>query len=192
MEFDDMKKIWDEQSQQSMYAIDEEALSKKVIKKRHKASFIANRTEILMIGALLIASAMVWAATIYTGELQLLPLGLSGFMVIMAILLYRKRVKRLSWQNTFDQTILGDLDEAIANAQYQLNVSKWSRNLFFVVAGLTVVDVFSVESWWKAVVVSGFFVIVYFLAKWEYRTFYLSQKNELKSMKDKLISLEND
>lgn len=192
MEFDDMKKIWDEQRQQSMYAIDEEALSKKVIKKKHKASFIANRTEILMIGALLISSAMVWGATIYTQELQLLPLGISGFMVIMAILLYRKRVKRLSWQNTFDQTILGDLDEAIANAQYQLNVSKWSRNLFFVVAGLTVVDVFSIESWWKAVLVSGFFVIVYFLAKWEYRTFYLSQKNELKSMKDKLISLEND
>ena len=119
----------------------------------------------------------------------MLPLTLSGFMVVMATLLYKKRSKRLLWQNTFDRSILGDLDEAIANAEYQLNFLKWSRNLFLLVATLTVVDVFSLEAWWKSTLVISFFIVVYFLAKWEYRIFYLSQRNNLLEMREKLNKL---
>ena len=190
MDFNDMKKIWDEQNQQSVYAIDEEALHNNVIKKKNRAALIANRTEVYMIGSLIIAASVIWGATIITGEIQMLPLALSGFMVVMAILLYKKRRKRLLWQNTYDRTLLGDLDEALANAEYQLSFSKWSKNLFLVVAALTVVDVFSPEAWWKSVIVLVFFVVVYFLAKWEYRTLYLSQKNNLKAMRDKVASFD--
>ena len=185
-----MKKIWDEQNKQSLYAIDEKALHNKVIRKKSKAATIANRTEVYMIGSLLIATSIIWAASIYTAEFQIMPLALSGFMLVMAGLLYGKRRKRLSWQNTFDRSVLGDLEEAIANAEYQLRISKWSRSLFFVVAGVSIIDVFSVTDWWKSILVFGFFVVVYFLAKWEYRTFYLSQRDNLVGMKEKLKEFE--
>ena len=189
MDFNDMKKIWNAQNQQALYAIDEQVLRDNVIKQKDRASYIANKTEVYMIGSLIIASSIIWAATIYTGQIQMLPLTLSGFMVVMATLLYKKRSKRLLWQNTFDRSILGDLDEAIANAEYQLNFSKWSRNLFLLVATLTVVDVFSLEAWWKSTLVISFFIVVYFLAKWEYRIFYLSQRNNLLEMREKLNKL---
>lgn len=190
MDFNDMKKIWNDQDQNAVYAIDEQTLTENVIKQKEKSSFIANRTEIYMIGSLMIAAAMIWGATIYTGQIQMLPLALSGFMLVMAILLYKKRTKRLLWQNTFDRSVLGDLDEAIANADYQLNFSKWSRNLFLVVASLTVVDVFSLEAWWKSLIVLTFFIIVYLLAKREHKTIYLSQRNRLKSMRDQVMGAE--
>ena len=127
--------------------IDEQVLRDNVIKQKDRASYIADKTEVYMIGSLIMSSSIIWAATIYTGQIQMLPLTLSGFMVVMATLLYKKRSKRLLWQSTFDRSILGDLDEAIANAEYQLNFLKWSRNLFLLVATLTVVDVFSLEAW---------------------------------------------
>ncbi len=186
MDFNDMKKIWDEQNKQSLYAIDEKALHNRVIKKKTKASAIASKSEKYMIGSLIIASLIVWVATVYTGDFELLPLVLSGFMLTMAGLLYSKRSKRLKWQNTFDRSILGDLEEAIANAEYQLRISKLSRNLFFVVAAVTLFDVLSVEEWWKSLVTLGFFLVVYRLAKWEYKTFYLSQRNNLVGMKEQI------
>lgn len=192
MDFNDMKKIWDEQNKQSLYAIDEQALHERVIKKKSKAAAVASRSEKAMIGSLIIASLIVWGATIYTGDLQLLPLVLSGFMITMAGLLYNKRIKRLKWQNTFDRSIAGDFDEAIANAEYQLQISKWSRNLFFVVAAATVYDVFSITEWWKSLITLGFFLVVYRLAKWEYKTFYLSQRNNLVGMKEKFAAMNAD
>ena len=181
-----MKKIWDEQNQQSLYAIDEEALRKKVIKKRNKASAIANRSEVFIIGSLLISSSVIMGASIFSAQVQFLPSALCVFMLVMAGLLYAKRHKRLSWQNTFDKSMLGHLEEAIANAEYQLQIAKWSKLMLFVVAGISIVDVFYFAGWWESLLVLAFFITVFFLAKWEYRTFYLSQRNGLVQMRDKL------
>ncbi len=190
MDFNDMKKIWDEQNQQSLYAINEEALHNNVIKKKNRAAFIADRSEVFTIGSLLISSAVIIAAMIYTTQLRIAPGVLAVFMLIMAGILYGKRRKRLAWQNTFDRTIMGDLEQAIANAEYQVQISKWSKYLLFVVAVVSIVDVYSYTDWWKSLLVLGFFVVVYYLAKWEYRTFYLSQRNNLIRMKEKLSSLD--
>ena len=193
MEFDEMKKIWDAQSNQALYAIDEEALHKRVLKKKERAAKIASRSELIMIRALLISFSIIMGASIFKSKYDLVPLVLAAVMLVMAFLIFMRRRKRLAWQNTFDQSILGDMEEAIANAEYQVRFSHMGKWIYVVVAVLSVAAlVDTIEEWWKGALVSLFFIVGFFAAKWEHQTFYVSQKRNLEAMRDKLEDLQNE
>ena len=188
-----MKKIWDRQSNQALYAIDEEALHNKVLKKKDKAVRMAGRSEKVMIKSLLFGFTIIAGASVYKSDYELFASLLAVVMLLMAGLIYSKRRKRLAWQNTFDRSVLGDMDKAIANARYQVQLSKFSRSVYIVVATLTVASVVdTVDEWWKGAVISVFFVATYFAARWEHKTFYVSQRNNLEAMRDKLERLQSE
>lgn len=193
MEFEEMKKIWDAQNGQAMYAIDETALHNSVIKKKAKARKTAGLTEIIFIGSCLLAGTIVLVPTIVKNEFSI-----SG--VLMMIVLYftagfiaHKRSKRLKSQDKFDKSMLGDLDNAIATADYQVNFSKTSRYYLSAVVLLSLSSLLEANSpWWVILLAAVFFAVVAMAAKWEYKTFYASQKNDLRAMREKLVSMEDD
>lgn len=193
MEFDEMKKIWDAQNGQTLYAIDEEALHKRVLNKRNKAAKLASITELMIISALLFSTSIIMAAAIYKSKYDLMPMGMAVLMLIAAVMIYMRRNKRLSWQNNFENSILGDVNQAVANANYQVKLSHSVKWFLLVVALFTTAGVIeSGAEWWKGALVGLFFIIVYYASRWEYRTFYVSQKKGLEKMRDKLIALQDD
>lgn len=190
MEFDEMKKIWDTQSNQAMYAIDESALHDRVINKRNKAARIASRSEKIMIKALLFGATVIVSASVYKADYELIPLVLAAVMLGTAVFIFLRRQKRLNMQNTFDNSILGDIDLAIANAEYQVRLSSMGKGLYFIVAILSVASVVdTLDEWYKGAFLSIFFIVGYFGARWEHNTFYVTQKRNLESMREKLINL---
>jgi len=192
MEFEEMKKIWDSQSNQALYAIDESALKKKVLAKQHKAAQIASRGERVMIGALLFAFTIITGASIYKSEYDWVPLSLAGVMLLVAIFIMLRRRKRLSIQNRFENSLIGNIDQALENANYQLKLSYMSRWLYFLVAILSVASVVdTADEWYKGAFLLAFFIVGYFGARWEHKTFYISQKNGLLKMREKLLELES-
>lgn len=191
MEFDEMKKIWDAQSNKTMYAIDESALHNKVISKRKKSARIAGRSERIMIGALLFSTLIILGASIYKAEYDVMPLVLSAVMFVVAILIFFRRRKRLKQQGNFENSISGDIELAISNAEYQIRLSTLGKWLYLVVALLSVASVVdTLEEWYKGAFLLLFFIVGYFGARWEHRTFYVSQKTSLLKMKDKLQELK--
>ena len=193
MEFDEMKKIWDAQNGQTLYAIDEEALHKRVLKKKDKSARLANMSELMLIGSLIFSTGIIMSAAIYKSKFDLLPMGMALMMAIVAVMIYMRRRKRLSWQNNFENSILGDMNQAVANANYQVKLSQSVKWLYLAVAILSVVGVVdAAEEWWKGALVAAFFIIVMYAARWEYRTFYVSQKKGLEKMRDKLTALQNE
>lgn len=193
MEFEEMKKIWDAQNGQAMYAIDETALHNRVITKKKKARRTAGLTEIIFIGSCLLAGTMVLLPTILKNKFSI-----SG--VLMIVLLYftagfiaHKRSKRLKSQDKFDKNMLGDLDNAIATADYQVNLSKTTRFYLLAVIVLSLSALLESNSpWWVIVLAAIFFAVTYMASRWEHRTFYASQKTDLRAMREKLVSMENE
>ncbi|MBO6762618.1 MAG: hypothetical protein JJ909_16800 [Roseivirga sp.] len=99
----------------------------------------------------------------------------------------------MSWQNGFENTMLGDIDQAIANASYQVALSKSSRWLYLTVSVFAVLSVFNEASeWWKGLLVTLFFIVGYFAARWEHKTFYVSQKRRLESVRKKLLQFQEE
>lgn len=191
MEFDEMKKIWDAQSNKTMYAIDESALHNKVISKRKKSARIAGRSERIMIGALLFSTIIILGASIYKAEYDVMPLVLSAVTFGVAILIFFRRRERLKQQGNFENSISGDIELAISNAEYQIRLSALGKWLYLVVALLSVASVVdTLEEWYKGAFLLLFFIVGYFGARWEHRTFYVSQKTSLLKMRDKLQELK--
>lgn len=188
-----MKKIWDSESNQHLYAIDADALKHRVLKKKKRAAKVAGYSEKFLAGAMFIAAGIIVVSSIIKSKYEFVPLLLAGVMYGMMFFIIAKRNRRMKWQNTYDNSVLGDLDEAIANAEYQVNLSYTSRLFLFIVYGLTLVSlVDTVEDWWKGLLLIAFFGVVYFAARWEHRTFYVSQKRNLKAMRDKFVKLESE
>ncbi len=193
MEFEEMKKIWDAQSNQAMYAIDEAALRNRVIAKKAKARKLAGLTEKIFIGANIFAGSIIVVASVIKDKWSVSGLIMTAFMYFIAGYIVVRRNKRLKSQDKFERTMLGDLDNAIATADYQVNFSRSSRYYLGVVVGLSLTSLLEANSpWWVVVLAALFFILTYIGAKWEYRTFYASQKKELRSMRDKLVSMDND
>mgnify|MGYP007079438886 CR=1 FL=1 len=114
-------------------------------------------------------------------------------MYITAGYIIHRRNRRLKSQDNFEESMLGDLDNAIATADYQVNFSKTSRFYLLAVVLLSMTALLESGSpWWVIVLVAIFFALTYMGAKWEYRTFYASQKRDLKAMREKFVSMENE
>ena len=193
MEFEEMKKIWDAQNGQALYAIDEKALHNKVIAKKNKAAQTANKMELTLIGSLLVASGMIWWAMLMKSSFELVQVVFASLLLLVAAAIFLSRRKRLAWQNSFENSMLGDLEQGLANARYQVNLSKAAGFLYLTVAGFAVVSVFQeVADWWKSALVLLLFGFGYFASRWEHRKFYVGQKKNLTVMKEQLLRMEND
>lgn len=193
MEFEEMKKIWDTQSQKTMYAIDEEALHKRVVKRKEKAERVADRSEKIMIGSLVFAFSILIGSSLYKGEYDIVPLLMAFFMLGAAIFIFIRRQKRLGMYASFDRSILGDINHAIANATYQVRLSQGAKSLYIVVGILTVLSVVdTLDEWYKGASVALLFILGYFGARWEHKTFYVSQKRSLEEMREQLQNWQNE
>ena len=115
------------------------------------------------------------------------------FMYLVAGYIAYIRKKRLESQDNFDESMLGDLNNAIATADYQVNFAKSSRYYLALVVGLSLTSLLEASSpWWVIALAALFFLITYLGAKWEYKMIYAAQKKDLRTMRDKLISMETD
>lgn len=193
MEFEEMKKIWDAQNGQAMYAIDETALHNSVIKKKTKARRTADLTEKIFIGANIISATMIAVPSIIKDKYSISGTLMMVLMYVTAGFILYIRNKRLKSQDRFESDMVGDLDNAIATADYQVKFSKTSRFYLLSVVLLTLSSlVESGSPWWVIVLVVIFFTVTYFAARWEHRTFYVSQKKDIRAMRDKIISMEKE
>ncbi|MFZ1809379.1 MAG: hypothetical protein WAU36_19255 [Cyclobacteriaceae bacterium] len=188
MKFEDMKKIWDKQDQQHKYVIDEKKLHESIQQKKRKSSRFVSKVEWILIFANGIAGGTIVAMNFIEkrGDIYANALGL--VMLAAGIYIYTRRLHRLKHENRFDRTMLGDLDHAISNATYRARLSYGMLIYFLVVAALTLGNaIHEDKSWLKIGLIVVFFVITWFLGRWEYKAWHLANKKRLMAMRDKLM-----
>jgi len=188
-----MKKIWDAQKGEALYAIDEKALHNQVIVKKKKSAQKADKLELTLISSLLFASGMVWYAIIVKSSYEMAQIIFASLLLFAAVAILISRRKRMRWQDSFENSMLGDLEQGLANASYQVKLSKAVAFLYLTVAGFAVVSVYlEVTDWWKSVLVLLLFTFGYIASRWEHRKFYVGQKKNLLAMKEKLMRMGNE
>lgn len=186
MEFEEMKKIWDSQNNETLYAINEQALHNRILSKKKSASHIANVSELLLIFVNGCTGIFIFAfgSTRAGGKSFFYLMAL--WMVLTMLYMIISRMRRLRDRNKFDRTLLGDLDLALATATYQVRISQLMRwnNLPILILLL-----FSIwengKGIWVIVFVLIFFSLAYFLSGWEHNI-YVVRKKELNALHEKL------
>lgn len=148
MEFEEMKKVWDTQSNKNYYAIDEDVMHKRVMKKNFEIKRMSDVNE----WALIVISLIVVGIMTYQGIVngQSFKFASSAIFLFVAGYLYWDRKKRIKNDGSTDNTVLGNLEQAIRTIDYyirkQQNFIWWfvlpatismMINLYFSSRGLT-------------------------------------------------------
>jgi hypothetical protein len=189
MDFEEMKKIWDIQNNQPLYAIDEEALHNRVKAKKNNTKRTTNKTELILIAANFFAGGLVIISRYIKDNATLVSTLMGVMMLITGAYLIFLRTRRIKRDEQVDTSVLGDLDNALKNINYRVSLSRSMIWYAMLVSFLTLYSVFdSDKSMDLIILIAVFFVIGLLLSMWEYRHCHVGKRNQLLALKQKLIN----
>src|SRR3954469_15097466 len=158
MEFEEMKKIW--QNEEPLYVINESALRNSIARKKDKGLRITNISELLSIVVNLGAGAFVMT----TGMIVL-----AVWMIIVGIYCLVGRIRRKMGEQKFDRTMLGDLDHAVSIANYQVRFSGLMRWNIFPVGILVLFGMWHKDNMIALTIgMILFFAVTFYASGWEH------------------------
>ena len=189
MEFEEMKKIWDTQNKEPIYAINEQTLHRRVVKKNIGIKRMANMSEWGLLFISLTVALLMIVEGVLDNELYQLPQG--AIFLIVAGYIYWDRKKRLEAEGQSDRTLLGDLEQAIRTIDHHI---KRQRNFiwwFILPAAITVLIswayTYQGKPWWLWPLVMASFAFSYWLVGKELRCKILPKKEDLISLRNMLV-----
>lgn len=191
MEFEDMKKIWNADSQQHAYAIDEDVLNEKVKRKKKAASKRVSRMEWVLITVNLVAGTIILVKSILTGSNPYFYVMVAIMFVAVGII-YIRRKRRLKDEDQFDRNMLGDLNHAIRNATYQERLSLFAFGYaipFFIIIFIAAYN--DEKSMVYLVSIGVFFIVTIVLSVIEHKTIHQRQRKRLESLKRTLVKADD-
>lgn len=184
MEFDEIKKVWDEQNDQPLYVIDEKALQNQLQTKR--TSFFVNIADWILIISYLATVGLLVGVNPFTPAANTFLHLEAAWMFIMVVYFVVSHIRRIKAGRRFDRSIHGDLDHAIYLISYQMRSSQITR------WGLLPVGALMILSGWEAgklLLVSALILVCYTLTYYANLKWYRAnkrRKHKLQALKEKL------
>jgi len=192
MNFEELQVIWNNQNNETMYAINEGALHDYIKNKGQSVNFKLNFQEFILIGINLLVGIQLTIAAFHVGN-PALKLFLSVFYLGFAIYGAVRRSIRRNEEKPFDRTLVGELDKAIWRIDYLM---QQNRNLIrWYILPLTLL--FGVLSFFNTKMLLAFgvclvsIVFAHFTSRWENDKFHIPNKRNLEALRIKLIKQEN-
>jgi len=188
MEFEELKKIWDAQTNQPLYAINEKAMYNLILSKKKQAYHIINISELLLIFVNISSGIFVLGVNFFKQSENISLYLLSAWMLGSALFMLVNRVRRIKGDNQFNRSMSGELEHAISMATYQVRISQIMRWNILPIAVLTALGLWeSGKSIWIGLIVLVFFGLSYAAGGWEHNI-YKRKKRELEVLQKKLAS----
>ncbi|MBS1563002.1 MAG: hypothetical protein JST39_01380, partial [Bacteroidetes bacterium] len=169
MEFEEMQRIWDAQSNQTLYAINETALYNRIQSKKATVRHIANASEWLLMIVNIGAAGSILALTLYGKRLNIFLYVLAAWMLYTAGYTLISRLRRLKQTTRFDRSMQGELAHAVSVASYQVRLSaimRWNTLPLVLLVLLSLWDAH--KPFWIFFPVIAFFGIAFFASGWEH------------------------
>jgi len=187
MEFEELKKVWDNQNNRTMYTIDETALHGIVTRKKKGAIRKARFMEYFLVGANLIAGATILITHTLkeSGDIYAYLMGALMIATAMVILVFRGR--RRSRTIAYERTISGDLKHALSDARYVVRMSR-TMQYYFLLVGILMALSKGFDDWTHLVLMIGFVGFVLYASTWEHKWY----EKKLRDLQDLRKVLERD
>ena len=188
MEFEEMKRIWDQQKDEPLYAINEKALHRSIKSTKKKAARLTNINDrgLIVIG---IVTAVVYSILSIIDDTP----NVYDYLIVVALLfitgyVWFGRMRRKKQEQAFARTMLGDLNHAIANVNYEVRRSK--NMVWWFILPITILVFLNmsqgVVSLWKWIGIAAAFVLSGLLTRWEYIHRFKPKQRKLEALREKL------
>lgn len=194
MEFEEMKKVWDAQNNETLYAINEDTLHRRVIQKNTEVKRMASVSEI---GIFLICTLMGLVFIIegvIDNELYQIPEALVFFGIAGYTAWDRRRRIRLQHDFAETHTVLGKLEQAIRVLEHHIRRQRNFIWWYLVPVSLTSFSHFvftaGQKPWWLIPMVCFAYALGCWVVDRELRKRVLPKQKNLEALKQ-LISEAN-
>jgi hypothetical protein len=188
MEFEDIQKIWDAQTSQTLYVLNKNALHKRIQAKKSQTRHITNATELFAIFVNGGGGGVVFTMNILTHNKNIWIYTMALWMLAIALYVLVSRIRRVNNDLKYDRTIHGELDYAVSVASYQVKLSYLMRWSVLPLGALLVLATWGGgKSVWLIVAVLILLAVTHYFGGWEHN-FYKRRKNELENLRCKLDS----
>jgi hypothetical protein len=189
MEFDELQKIWDAQTNAPLYAINEKALHDRILSKKKKGYTITNVSELLLIVVNLAAGSFVLGINLLKPSGNIFMYVMSAWMFATAFYVLAGRMRRIKGDQQFDRSMQDDLSNAISVASYQVRLSglmRWNTLPIGLLSGLSMWE--GGKLFWVIGLMAFFFLLTWYASRWEHGI-YLRRKQALETLQKKLEAL---
>jgi len=185
MEFEEMKKVWDEQNQEQLYAINEAALHKNIQSKKKRASRISNINDFGLIAVAFGTIGFLWFSDDSHNWYHYV---ITATLLLIVAYITFGRFRRKKKELSFDRTMLGELDHAISTVEYEAKRAKTMVWWFIVPLGVPTIAVmiWKVAPLWSWFVVIGSLILSYLVIQWDLNRCHLPKKRKLEALREKL------
>ncbi len=164
MNFDDLQKVWDAQSNAPMYQLNESALHQIVLRKSRKSARYADINDFGLMGIMLGCSVLLLLldrGSLYAYLSAVCMFGIAAYVAF-------QRWQRKRHNQAYDQSILGQLEQAIANTESEI---RRSRNfVWWLLAPAAIPSLLNMfqsgAPIWKIFMITTAFVLSYFVTQW--------------------------
>lgn len=192
MEFSDLKAIWDASQQERLFAIDREALHRRVIR-RHEG--LTRKVTVfewtLFLTLFLLALTMVLEG-VFDNELYQLPE--AALLFVAAGFIYQDRRRRVHRTGGSDRTLLGDLEMALRTIDYHARRPALVRLWFVAPMAIAMIMhmAYTIDGkpWWLWPLAGASLVVSYRLIEKEIRCQILPAREELVALRNLLLTEE--
>jgi hypothetical protein len=187
MEFEEMQKIWDTQRHRTLYAIDEEALYRRISAKAKRAALLLNMNEIGLTIIAVVTGGILLLDAIRDQEGFWDYAGGVTFFIIAVLLLIRRR-NRLRATPAVDQSLLGELEAGLAVSEQLIRLSRGFQYWFLLPVSIVTLTgmVWRGIAWANVALIVGMFLLAWGLVRWELTAKHLPRKRELEGLRDML------
>ena len=190
MEFEELQKIWDAQNNQPLYVINEQALHNRIVAKKRQVAHIAGFTEWLLM-VVNVTTGVFLLQVNFTKHNYVFVYLLAVWLFGSALYVLISRLRRMRELHRFNRTLLGDLQQALATASYQVRIAHIMRWNVLPVAILVLLIIWEGRKpLWVALIVALLFMGTFYASRWEL-LIYKRKKRELEALQQKLLEEES-
>lgn len=184
-----MQKIWNAESQQYAYAINEKMMREKVMRKKAGASKKVSRIEIFLMLVNASAGSFILGKNLLVNIHNPYLYGLTGILYLATLVIFWQRQKRLKEDNNYERNMLGDINHAIKNATYQERLSLLALGYAMPVFGLVWFSAYEDQKSMAFLIgIAAFFLITIALSVMEYYMIHRRHRQRLEAMRQLLTS----
>ncbi|MEX2602041.1 MAG: hypothetical protein WD355_10350 [Balneolaceae bacterium] len=185
MEFDDIKKIWDTQNNEPLYAINESALHRRIEKELVSSRRANNVSDITLT---IISVGVAGFISVYDTPLNVYDYAMIAALLFAVVYIWMNRLLRKKPEEHADKSVRRDLDHAIANVEYEIRRSR--TMVWWYIIPLAIPALLNMTEGspapWQWVMVSGGFVLSWFVIQWGLTRHLIPQKKNLETIRIKL------
>ena len=191
MEFEEMKKIWDEQKNENIYAINESELHRRVIRKKNRVKRMINKFELTLLIAMICCGLL--ATTMGILHSQWYKLADAFIFFLIAGYIFKSRQERIKYEGQSNLSLLDDLEQTIRSLDYHAKRQKYFVLWYMLPIFFTIIisATFShSKPWWLWVAFVAFFGFAYWAVKKELQCRILPKKEDLLHLHSLLLKDE--